>query len=186
MLPLHCDLLEYFGTTNPMDLIEICTLTGAWADGLDAGEATAKRNAVVAGAARVVFRHAFAEDEGTTTFPPSPPAFLSPLSSSSSTPKDLSSSDDPIQRSHQEALKLAKRSVVPMIELTMDLLGDQSIVKPEDSVLALGGGLMMSVGYRGLLLDGLRKEGVRFREERVVGDAAGVGARGLAGVEFGI
>lgn len=43
---------------------------------------------------------------------------------------------------------------------------------------------MSSPGYRGLLLYGLKEYGVVLKEVVLVGDAAGVGARGLAGVEF--
>ena len=154
-----------------MHLIELVSLTGPFVDGLSIGEAVAKRNAAVAGAARVVFTWAFPEDAEPPTPPDSP---------------DKESGLDLAALSRVEALSLAKASVAPLIELTMSLLGDQSVVKPEKTVLALGGGLMMSKGYRSLLEAGLRSEGLRFGEEVVVGDAAGVGARGLARVEFGI
>jgi hypothetical protein len=84
-----------------------------------------------------------------------------------------------------EAKKIADMGIEPMIDLTVDLLGDGSIVKPESSILAVGGGLFMSEGYRGLLLDGLKSRGFDFGGVRVVADAAGEGAKGLARVEFG-
>ncbi|CAD6583383.1 MAG: hypothetical protein TREMPRED_003535 [Tremellales sp. Tagirdzhanova-0007] len=171
LLPLHRDLLAYFATSDPMDLIELVSLTGPFVDGLSIGEAVAKRNAAVAGAARVVLTWAFPDDAEPPTPPDSP---------------DKESGLDLAGLSRDTALRLAKASVAPLIELTMSLLGDQSVVTPEKTVLALGGGLMMSKGYRGLLEAGLRSEGVSFGEEVVVGDAAGVGARGLARVEFGI
>jgi hypothetical protein len=43
---------------------------------------------------------------------------------------------------------------------------------------------MMSKGYRGLLLEGLKAHGVEWQDVEVVDDAAGVGAQGLAAVEF--
>lgn len=42
----------------------------------------------------------------------------------------------------------------------------------------------MSEGYREMLLDGLKKEGVNFGRVIVVGDAAGEGAQALGRVEF--
>jgi hypothetical protein len=138
----------------------------------------------MAGAARVVFKWAFPEDTGTT-IPPSPPASDGSASSFSHTQEMQPNDDDPVAASHAEALKLARSAARSLIELTIDLLGDGSIVRPENTALALGGGLWMSKGYRNLLLEGLRKEGVVFRETVVVGDAAGAGAAGLAKVEFG-
>jgi hypothetical protein len=184
LLPLHNDLLAYFGVPHPMDLISIVSLTGPFVEGLSVGEATAKRNAFMAGAARVVFKWAFPEDAGTTV-PPSPPASDGSASSFSHTLDSQPNDDDPVAASHAEALRLARSAVRSLIELTIDLLGDGSIVRPESTALALGGGLWMSKGYRNLLLEGLRKEGVVFRETVVVGDAAGAGAAGLAKVEFG-
>ncbi len=172
LLPLHRDLLTYFGTSDPMDIIELVSLTGSFVEGLSIGEAVAKRNAAVAGAARVVFSWAFPEDRQEV--PPTPP----------DSPHD-SIGFNLAALSRKEALTLSEKSIIPLIELTMSLLGDQSVVRPERTTLAMGGGLMMSKGYRRLLEEGLRGEGVRFAEERVVADAAGVGARGLAGVEFG-
>ena len=157
-----------------MDLIELVSLTGSFVDGLGIGEAVAKRNAAVAGAARVVFAPAFPEDALAMVLP-TPPG--SP---------DEASGADSAARSRREALKLAQLSIVPLIELTLSLLGDQSEVEPGRTALVLGGGLMMSKGYRGLLEEGLRREGVRFAEEIVVADAAGAGAEGLARVEFGV
>jgi hypothetical protein len=159
-----------------MDLISIVSLTGPFVEGLSVGEATAKRNAIMAGAARVVFKWAFPEDQGDNP-PPSPPASDEPMSSPTG--------DDPIAASHAEALGLAKSAIRSLIQLTVDLLGDGTVVKPESTALALGGGLWMSNGYRSLLQEGLRKEGVVFRQTVVVGDAAGAGAAGLARVEFG-
>jgi len=154
-----------------MDLIEIVSLTGSFVDGLGIGEAVAKRNAAVAGASRVVFAWAFPKD----TIPPTPP---------DSPDKDFGLDLNVLSR--REALKLAEMSIVPLIELAMSLLGDRSVVMPEHTALALGGGLMMSKGYRALLEEGLKRQGVKFAEEVVVGDAAGAGARGLARVEFGV
>ena len=159
-----------------MDLIELVSLTGSFVDGLGIGEAVAKRNAAVAGAARVVFASAFPEDALAMVLP-TPPG----------SPDEASASGaDSAARSRREALKLAQLSIVPLIELTLSLLGDQSEVEPGRTALVLGGGLMMSKGYRGLLEEGLRREGVRFAEEIVVADAAGAGAEGLARVEFGV
>ncbi|WWD17689.1 hypothetical protein CI109_102130 [Kwoniella shandongensis] len=174
-LPLHHDLLDYFGTSDPLDLITITSLTGPGSEGLDAGEATSRRNALIAGAARVVFRWAFPDDVGGGGLP-TPPG--SAESETTTTTKEE-------KASHEEALRLAKLSVRPMIELTTSLLGDGSVVKPSRTALALGGGLMMSQGYRTLLLEGLKKDGINFEKVVVVRDAAGEGARGLARVEFG-
>lgn len=177
LLPLHKDLLNYFGVTDPMELIGICSLIGPSADqNLSIGEATAKRNAYMAGVARTVLRWAFPDDAS----PPTPPA--------SERSEDMDSSailvEDDISKSRKEALKLVKKAIRPMVEMTIDLLGDGSVVKPATTVLALGGGLWQSRGYRGMLQEGLKKEGVEFAEVMLVDDAAGVGAKGLASVEF--
>jgi len=173
LLLLHRDLLAYFGVPDPMDLIELISLTATSFLCLGVGEAVAKRNASVAGAARVVFAWAF-PDDGIPLLPTPPDS------------PDKDSGLDLAAASRAEALRLAQRSIIPLIELTLELLGDQSVVDPGHTALALGGGLMMSKGYRGLLEDGLRREGVGFGQEVVVRDAAGEGARGLARVEFGV
>jgi hypothetical protein len=179
LLPFHKDLLRYFEVNEPMELIELIQHTGRWMDGTsDPGQIASRRNAVLAGAARIVLRWAFPEDH--IQQPPSPPA----SDTSVSTPN--SDADDLDGLSRHEALALAKRAVVPLIDLTLSLLGDQTVVKPERSVLCLGGGLMMSKGYRGFLLEGLRKEGVEWGSVQVVHDAAGVGASGLAAVQYGM
>ena len=179
ILPFHRDLLSYFDVEDPMDLIELVSLTGRWVgDGpVDPGEVSARRNAMLAGAARVVLRWAFPDDGHAS--PPSPPA--SSTSSHTSPSMDI---EDPIAASHAEALQLARQSITPLLDLTMMLLGDRSIVRPHETALALGGGLMMSKGYRGLLLEGLKKQGIEMGTVQIVSDAAGVGAMGLAGVEF--
>ena len=175
MLPLHADLLRYFEVQDPMALIELTSLT-SWEGSI--GEAVAQRNAKVANAARVVFRWAFDE----STAPPSPSA--SPIQNGSRSLPLPSADDDPREQSRLQALYIAQRSIKPMIELVLDLLGDGTVVKPESTALALGGGLWQSAGYRQLLLDGLDKENVHFAEVRVVKDAANEGARGLGRVEF--
>ncbi|RXK39234.1 hypothetical protein M231_03454 [Tremella mesenterica] len=164
-LPLYDELLRYFGVQDPMLLIELTSLT-SWEG--STGEAVARRNAMVAGSARIVLSWAFDRSS-----PPSPHALADPRSP-----------DDPMEASRREARALAKKSIGPMIELTLDLLGDGSTVTPEDTALVLGGGLWQSRGYRDLLLEGLRKQGVVFSQVRVVQDAAGEGAKGLARVEF--
>ena len=163
-----------------MDLIELVSLTGRWVQGTpgDIGEISAKRNATVAGAARVLLRWAFPED--AQDLPPTPPE----STTSNGTP--LLEHEDPIVQSTKEALRLAKMSIEPLIQLTVELLGDRSIVLPEETALALGGGLMMSRGYRRLLLEGLKKQGIEWGLVQVIDDAAGVGAQGLAKVEFGV
>ncbi|KAK8866105.1 hypothetical protein IAR55_001256 [Kwoniella newhampshirensis] len=193
-LPLHRDLLNYFGTSDPLDLITITSLTGPGNQGLDAGEATSRRNALIAGAARVVFRWAFPDDVAAA--PTANGGIPTPPGSADGQPEqeldqpqidgdgDLLSKDDE-NGSHEEALRLAKHSVAPLIELTTSLLGDGSVVRPSRTALALGGGLMMSKGYRSLLLEGLKKDGIDFGKVVVVKDAAGEGARGLSRVEFG-
>jgi hypothetical protein len=159
-----------------MDLIGICSLTGPSNSDLSIGEATAKRNAYMAGVARTVLRWAFPDDSSL----PSPPASLRSVDMDSNTP----SLDAGVTRSREEAFKIVKKAIQPMVDMTIDLLGDGSVVKPETTVLALGGGLWQSKGYRGLLQDGLKKEGVKFAKVLLVDDAAGVGAIGLASVEF--
>lgn len=152
-----------------MELIGIVSLIGPSAEDMSIGEGTAKRNAYMAGAARTVLRWAFPVDAS----PPSPPA--------SERSDEMDSSD----ASQMEAMKLVRKAIQPMVEMTIDLLGDGSVVRPETTVLALGGGLWQSKGYRGLFQEGLKKEGVEFAKVLLVDDAAGVGAQGLASVEFG-
>ncbi|OCF37648.1 hypothetical protein I316_00775 [Kwoniella heveanensis BCC8398] len=214
LLPLHRDLLDYFGTSDPADLITLASLAGPSSEGLDAGEATSRRNAKIAGAARVVFRWAFPDDgligigglptppgssDGRDQDPDTDTEAESDLEPEGSIDVSVSSSavsevpkhqrmdftTPQAQASQAEALRLARRSVIPLIELTSSLLGDQTVVHPYRTALALGGGLMMSKGYRALLLDGLKKEGVVFRRVLVIADAAGEGARAMGKVEFG-
>ncbi|ORY34265.1 hypothetical protein BCR39DRAFT_477181 [Naematelia encephala] len=172
-LPLHRDLLAYFATPDPADLIGLVSLSGPGVEGVEVGEAVGKRNALVAGAARVILRWAFPEEQ--TPSSPSPPS-----------PPIEQDQGELAKASREEALRLAQECISPLIELTLALLGDGSVVKPQETALALGGGLMMSPGYRGLLLTGLKARGVEFGSVGVVSDAAGVGARGLAAVEFGL
>lgn len=172
-LPLHDDLLTYFGCDGPMGLIDVTSLSGPYVEDLSVGEAVAKRNALMAGAAKVVFKYAFPDDNIIS--PPSPPMSLD---------SDSASGFDPYQESRREALRLATKSVEPMVELTTELLGDRTVVDPRHSALSLGGGLWNSMGYRKLFLDKLRKDGIEFKEVLVVGDPGGEGAKGLARVEF--
>lgn len=159
-LPLHEDLMEYFAVDDPTDLIGIVALMGDFTEGLSTGEASAKRNAYLAGAARVVFKWAF------------PSA-------------DVAFTTEAEQKSHEHALKLAQQSIVPLVDLTAEALGDRTVVDPTRTALNLGGGLMNADGYRQLLLDGLKARGVVFRDVVLVGDAAGEGAKALAAVTFG-
>lgn len=159
-----------------MGLIDVTSLSGPYVADLSVGEAVAKRNALMAGAAKVVFKYAFPED--VTNGPPSPPISLDSRSSASDSPIDL------MQESRREALRLARKSVEPMVELTTELLGDRTVVDPAHSALSLGGGLWNSDGYRKLFLDSLKKAGINFKEVLVVGDPGGEGAKGLARVEF--
>jgi len=139
---------------------------------------------MLVGAARIVLRWAFSNDHS-----PQPDRYdiegqlPTPPDSKASTPSPSSKKTDGAS-SRLEALRLAKMAIRPMVDLTMALLGDRTKVRPERSVLSLGGGLMMSKGYRDMLLEGLKKEGVEWRFVQVVSDAAGAGASGLAAIEF--
>jgi hypothetical protein len=133
-LPVHRDLLEYFAVSDPMDLIEVVTLSPT--------TDIASRNALIAGAARTILQYAFPEDyisaktiSSTTYTLPTPPL----------SPED---EVDGMNPSKIESLQIAKEGIKPMIDLTMDLIGDGSVVKLEKSILAVGGGLMMCRGYR--------------------------------------
>lgn len=191
-LALHRDLLDYFGTDDYMDIINVVSLNDNTFSGVSIGTATARRNALMAGAARIVFRHAFPEEQSSTPAlarspvptgqMPSPP--LSETESSSSNGDSCNKSSD--EGSHAEGLKIARSAIRSLIDLTLDLLGDRTVVKPETTALSLGGGLWQCAGYRDLLLSGLKKEGVEFNRFMVVSDAAGVGAKGVAQVEFGL
>ncbi|ODN90194.1 hypothetical protein L198_06212 [Cryptococcus wingfieldii CBS 7118] len=218
LLPLHQDLLDYFGVTDPLELIGLVSLGGEVGSlGMGVGEAVGKRNALIAGAARIVFRYAFPHDEqvvkdrqdkdrtrkaaalaadrgmrgwegeGDVDWSESERGSISSSSSMLSLSPDPESADseETIHQSHLLALQLSRQSSLPLIQLALSLIGDQSIVRPSSSCLALGGGLMMSEGYRGMLLEGLEKEGVRVGKVVVVSDAAVEGARGLAKVQWG-
>lgn len=160
-LPLHHDLMEYFAVDDPTELIGIVALMGDFVEGLSTGEASAKRNAYLAGAARVIFKWAFPAENGVTL------------------------ETDEEKKSHERALKLAQDAIHPLVNLTTEALGDRTVVDPARTALNLGGGLMNSDGYRQLLLDGLKAGGVVFRDVNLVGDAAGEGAKALAAVTFG-
>lgn len=191
-----------------MDLINVVSLNDNTFNGVSIGTATAKRNALMAGAARIVFRHAFPADCSSSPVIaapmranvnintnanggiPSPPLSDSSIDQAVTLPNGHGHSADTAEvtandNSQKEALKIARSAIRSLIDLTLDLLGDGSVVRPETTALSLGGGLWQSPGYRGLLLDGLKNEGVVFREFMVIADAAGEGARGVAQVEFG-
>lgn len=159
--PLYTDLLEYFEVDDPTALIGIVSLMTDFADGLSTGEAQAKRNAYLAGAARVVFKWAFPSEGGVKISEPTEEA------------------------AHTAALKIAESAIRGVINLTLETLGDRSVVFPERTALNLGGGLWNSDGYRTLYLDGLAAEGAVFRHVNLVTDAAGESAKALAGVVWG-
>lgn len=173
-----------------MDIINVVSLNDNTFSGVSIGTATARRNALMAGAARIVFNHAFPAARTSVSSsrpsvngkPPSPP--LSETESSSSAESAQKEVTD--TGSQAEGLRIARSAIRSLIDLTLSLLGDKTVVHPETTALALGGGLWQCAGYRELLLAGLEKEDVRFRETMVVSDAAGVGAKGLAQVEFGL
>lgn len=110
-------------------------------------------------------------------------AFAFPQPPCSSSP--LSPAPTPCPASHAAALALARAAAAPVVGHVLRLLGDRSVVRPGRALLTLGGGVWRSGGFVGLLLEGLRGEGVVFAEVGVVGDAAGEGAGALAGVERG-
>jgi N-acetylglucosamine kinase-like BadF-type ATPase len=159
--PLYDDLLEYFAVEDPTELIGIVSLMTDFTDDLSTGEAQAKRNAYMAGAARVVFKWAFPAENST----------------------DIIS--DAAQAAHGAALQIAKSAIAPVIQLTLETLGDRTIVFPKRTALNLGGGLWNSTGYRTLYLDGLAAENAVFRHVNLVTDAAGESAKALAGVIWG-
>jgi len=168
-----------------MELIELVSQTDRWIrpGATDPGQVASRRNAMIAGAARIVLRWAFPEDGAEAsdklledTQLPSPP------DSNANSPGPIPDTSD--MASRLEALVLARKAIQPMVDLTLALIGDRTKVRPERSVLSLGGGLMMSKGYRGMLLDGLKREGVEWRYVQLVNDAAGAGACGLAALEF--
>lgn len=160
-LPLHDDLMEYFAVDDPTELIGIVALMGDFVDGLSTGEASSKRNAYLAGAARHVFKWAFPNDSGVVL------------------------DSDLARRSHEVALEIATFAMSSLVKLTLECLGDRAIVHPENTALTLGGGLMNAPGYRHLLMEGLKERGVVFRDVLLVDDAAGEGAKALAAVTFG-
>lgn len=160
--PLYRDLMEYFGIKVPAELIRIVALMEPdFVEGLSIGEASAKRNAYMAGAARVVFKWAFPEEGGVT----------------------ITTQEE--KEAHEAAVSIARNAVRPVAELVTLGLGDRTIVRPDRTALDLGGGLMNSKGYVQLLLDALAQNGVVFRNVLVVDDAAGEGAKALAAVIFG-
>ena len=164
-LPFHRDLIAYFGVDDIMELIGIVSLTGPFVEGLSTGEASAKRNSFMAGAAKVVIRWALGEGEPVEDGPGA-------------------------EESRREAKRIVDESIVPLVDLTLDLLGDRMTVLPELTALSLGGGLMQSPGCRRLLLEGLARgnakgPGVVFKQVLCPEDVAGEGARGVARIEFG-
>lgn len=165
-----------------MDIINVVSLNDNTFSGVSIGTATARRNALMAGAARIVFRHAFPADR---QFPPSPPLSEGGYENGHGCNGNGNGNGHEDDGSRKEALKIARSAIRSLVDLTLDLLGDGSVVCPRTTALALGGGLWQSEGYRSLLIKGLKSEGVEFRDCILVGDAAGVGARGLASVEFG-
>lgn len=160
--PLFRDLMSYFEIEDPTQLISILALMDpGFVEGLSIGEASAKRNAYLAGAARHVFKWAFPTEAGI----------------------EISTKEE--EEAHRAALEIAQNAVEPVVNLVYLALGDRTVVHPERTALDVGGGLMNSKGYVQLLLDGLKARGVVFRDVLLVDDAAGEGAKALAGVIFG-
>ncbi|KAK6905884.1 hypothetical protein I203_106719 [Kwoniella mangroviensis CBS 8507] len=198
LLALHRDILGYFGTTDPADLITLASLSNSIFDGLDIGEATAKRNAKIAAAARVVLKWAFPDENPVRNGLPTPPGSTDgEVEDSSDVDMDMESEAEvelemisglgTDEKSQKEAMKIVSKSIQPLVELTLECLGDMSVVKLDKTILVLGGGLMMSKGYRSLLLDGLAEteDKVRFKRVLKVDDSAVEGARALGKIEFG-
>ncbi|WWD09585.1 hypothetical protein V865_007713 [Kwoniella europaea PYCC6329] len=198
LLAFHRDILEYFGTTDPADLITLASLSNSIFDGLDIGEATAKRNAKIAGAARVVLKWAFPDENPVRNGLPTPPGSTDgegedssdvdmDMESEAEVELEMTSGLGIDEKSQKEAMKIVSKSIQPLIELTLECLGDMSVVKVDKTILVLGGGLMMSKGYKSLLLDGLAKteEKVKFKRVLKVDDSAVEGARALGKIEIG-
>nr|XP_019015109.1 uncharacterized protein I206_01197 [Kwoniella pini CBS 10737]OCF53890.1 hypothetical protein I206_01197 [Kwoniella pini CBS 10737] len=194
----HQDILRYFGTSNPSELINLASICDDSFKGLNVGEATAKRNALIAGSARVVLKWAFPEDQpiNPTSGLPTPPGSTDgDVDVDSELNNDLdiemeselgaSAPLEEIEKAHNEAKKLIRKAIEPLVELTLECLGDLTVVKMERTALVLGGGLMMSPGYRNLLLSRLAKLAVEFGKVILVEDAAKEGAEALSNFVFG-
>lgn len=59
LVPFHRAVLDHFGLSDPLDLIDVASLSGHRVKGMSIDAAAATRNASLAGVARVVLSHAF-------------------------------------------------------------------------------------------------------------------------------
>ncbi|WWC58780.1 uncharacterized protein I303_101324 [Kwoniella dejecticola CBS 10117] len=205
----HRDFLSYFGIMDPAELINLASTCDVSFKGLDAGQATAKRNALIAGSARVVLKWAFPEDQPISRVSclPTPPGSTDGEGDIETETESNTGNDEDVEmeitaiseaeirkirvipeqqaRSQKEAMRLVRKAIEPLVDLTLECLGDMTVVDTARTALVLGGGLMMSSGYRGMLLNALTKEDVVFRRVILVDDAAGEGARALSSLVFG-
>ncbi|GAA5985220.1 hypothetical protein JCM11641_003636 [Rhodosporidiobolus odoratus] len=86
---------------------------------------------------------------------------------------------DADETSQAVALSVLEEAMAPLVETVIKLVGDRKVVVPEKVVLALGGGMWKSKGYRTLMVEGLRGKGIEFAEVRVVESAADEGVEAL-------
>jgi N-acetylglucosamine kinase-like BadF-type ATPase len=163
LLALHQDLLNFFGASAPADLVGITSISGPYTMGLSAERAITKRNALIAGSARILIDWAFDEDHVTKT----PDRY-------SEYPVEI------LRRSQQEALRLVRHSASCVARMIGELLGDGGVIIPQETVLCLGGGLMKSAGYSQQVFEQLGLPRESFHKVIEVEDAALEGAQLLA------
>jgi hypothetical protein len=147
---LHVDLLSHYGVRDAAALVDK-TYSFHSVSGCQSFEAAeAARKIWIAEGARIIFHYAFA------------------------------SSGMVERRSQEVALDIVERSVEPLVQMALRLVGRVSEGK-RSCGLSLGGSLWKVDGYRGLLMEGIRSGDVegRFGEAIVVGEAAEEGVLSL-------
>ncbi|GJN93769.1 hypothetical protein Rhopal_006827-T1 [Rhodotorula paludigena] len=77
------------------------------------------------------------------------------------------------------ALSILREAVTPLVQTVMRLLDAGEQLKPDSTLLALGGGMWRSSGYVDLLLRGLAERGLDVPKVRVVDQAAEDGVKAL-------
>ncbi|GAA5960655.1 hypothetical protein JCM21900_005443 [Sporobolomyces salmonicolor] len=90
---------------------------------------------------------------------------------------------DADDESRAMARSILEEALGPLVETTLTLIGDRSVVDPSKGALFLGGGLWNSEGYLRMLTTSLAAKQVAFAKVGIVKSAAEEGARALVALD---
>lgn len=81
--------------------------------------------------------------------------------------------------SHAVAIEIVRDAIAPVVQTVVALTRNGTDIDPQRTLLSLGGGMWSAEGYRALLLEHLRGEGIVFAAVRFVESAAEEGVKAL-------